>query len=281
MSPTPGNPPTTCDAGGVRWRLRWAGNGGPRLLLVHGTGSSGASWAGVAQRLAGEATLLMPDLPGHGGSSGFADHRATLPRMAEALAALLEALGIAPVLAVGHSAGAAVVLQMAVRQRLPAARRLVGLNAALAPLPGLAATVFPPLARLIAAVPGLPQVAAARASRPASLQRLIASTGSRLAPDGIEHYRALLTRPGHVRGALDMMAHWDLRPLRAALPALATPLWLVAGSADGTVPCTQSRALAAALPAARYVGLPGLGHLAHEEAPETVAALLREALAAG
>lgn len=277
MTEAPAPPMQELAAGGVRWRLRRAGHG-PALLLVHGTGSSGASWAAVAARLAGRFELLMPDLPGHGESSGFADHRAGLPRMAQALAALLDAIGVAPVLAAGHSAGAAVVLQMAAAGRLPAARALVGVNAALAPLPGLAATVFPPLARLIAAVPGLPRLAAARAAQPAALRRLIASTGSRVGAADVERYRALLTRPAHVRGALDMMAHWDLRPLRAALPALRTPLWLVAGTADGTVPCRQSQALAARLPAARYVALPGLGHLAHEEAPAAVAALLEDAL---
>jgi len=52
------------------------------------------------------------------------------------------------------------------------------------------------------------------------------------------------------------------------------PLWLAAGLGDRTVAPVQSLELARRLPAARFHPLPGLGHLAHEEAPQTVNALL-------
>ena len=267
--------PQTCLAAGLRWTLRRAGRAGqgPRLLLIHGTGSSGASWAAVAQCLADHFELLLPDLPGHGGTQGFADRRAGLPRMASALAGLLETLDWAPDLVAGHSAGAAVMLQMALDQRIHP-RALLSLNGALEPLPALARHLFPPLARLMAASPWLPELAARRAARPAALQRLIASTGSRLDAEGVERYRGLLSQQGHVRGALDMMANWQLDDLIAALPRLHTPLWLAAGTADGTVPCVQSQRLAQRLAVARYVALPGLGHLAHEEAPAQLCLLI-------
>ncbi|MDZ7813524.1 MAG: alpha/beta fold hydrolase BchO [Ideonella sp.] len=261
----------TADAGGLNWCFRRLGVG-PRVLLIHGTGSSSLSWLAVAQRLAPHFELLMPDLPGHGGSQGFADRRASLPRMADALAALLRHLGWAPVVVAGHSAGAAVMLQMVLTDRIaPAPRALLSLNGALQPLPGLAAQVFPPLARLLARSHWLPRWAAQHAARPASVQRLIASTGSRLDPPGVAHYQRLLSQESHVRGALDMMAHWQLDALRAALPRLQLPLCLAAGTADGTVPCQQSEHLAQTLSTAYYVALPGLGHLAHEEAPQAVA----------
>ena len=267
--------PQTCQAAGLRWTLRRAGRPGqgPKLLLIHGTGSSGASWAAVAQRLADRFDLLLPDLPGHGGTQGFADHRASLDRMAGALAGLLDALGWAPDLVAGHSAGAAVMLQMALDKRC-AARGLLSINGALEPLPALARHVFPPLARLMAANAWLPALAARRAARPTALQRLIASTGSRLDAEGVAHYRGLLTQHDHVRGALDMMAHWQLDDLTTALPRLCTPLWLAAGTADRTVPCAQSQRLAQRLTVARYVALPGLGHLAHEEAPGQLCELI-------
>ncbi|PTT81924.1 alpha/beta hydrolase, partial [Pelomonas sp. HMWF004] len=141
--------PTSCTAAGLRWGLRRAGApGAPRLLLIHGTGSSGASWAAVAERLAGQFDMLLPDLPGHGGTHGFADRHASLPRMAEALAGLLGHLGWAPDLIAGHSAGAAVMLQLALTGRVPQARGLLSLNGALQPLPGLLGAVAPTVARL-------------------------------------------------------------------------------------------------------------------------------------
>ena len=262
----------TTSAAGLRWTFR-RGGGGPRLLLIHGTGSSGPSWAAVAERLSDRFELLLPDLPGHGATQGFADHRAGLPRMADALATLLDELAWSPALVAGHSAGAAVMLQMTLDGRI-APRGLLSVNGALEPLPALVRHVFPPLARLIAASPLLPRIAAARASRPAALARLIASTGSQLATRDVERYQRLLSQPGHVRGALDMMAHWRLDTLQAALPGLNTPLWLAAGTADGTVPCAQSERVARWVPRARYLPLPKLGHLAHEEAPEVVCQLI-------
>lgn len=269
---------STGAAAGLNWSFQRTGrlDTGPKLLLIHGTGSSGASWAAVAARMAPRFDVLLPDLPGHGGSEGFADHRASLPRMAGALTGLLNTLGSggwSPDLVVGHSAGAAVMLQMTLDRGI-APRALLAVNGALAPLPALARHVFPPLARLIAASPWLPELAARRAAQPAALGRLIASTGSRLNAADVARYRDLLTRQGHVRGALDMMANWQLDELIAALPRLATPLWLAAGTADGTVPCIQSERLARRLPEARFVALQGLGHLAHEEAPDQVANLI-------
>lgn len=264
--------------GPLRCGLRQGGRrGAPRLLLIHGTGSSGASWLAVAQHLAPHFELLLPDLPGHGASQGFADHRASLPRMADALLRWLQQRDWMPDLVAGHSAGAAVMLQAVLAGGL-APRGLLSLNGALQPLSGLAGQVFPPLARWMAHSHWLPLLAAQRASRPAALARLIASTGSRLSDADLRRYQQLLSQPSHVRGTLDMMAHWRLEPLCEALPRLRTPLWLAAGSADGTVPWQQSAALAHRLAAqgvpVRHLALQGLGHLAQEEAPLTVAGCL-------
>jgi magnesium chelatase accessory protein len=264
-------------AGGLRWRLRRAGTG-PRLLLIHGTGSSLRSWDGVWPALSARFEVLAPDLPGHGDTGGWADHRASLPRMAAALTDLLQAVEGPPHLIVGHSAGAAVMLQVAMGTRLAPAG-LMALNGALQPLGGVASAGLRPLARLLSQQAWLPALMARRASQPQGLSRLIASTGSRLDAAATAHYRELLTRPAHVRGALDMMGHWRLESLLEALPRLRTPLWLVAASNDRTVPAAQSRRLAERLPRARFVALPGLGHLAHEEDPAQVVALI-DALAA-
>jgi magnesium chelatase accessory protein len=252
----------------------------PALLLLHGTGSSSRSWAGCAAVLAPHFELLMPDLPGHGGTTGFKHAAASLPRMAHALAALLRALGVAPVAVVGHSAGAALMLQLWLDGALPQARGLLALNGALHPLQGLAGTLFPPLARLMAALPGLPRLASQAAARPRALQQLVASTGSQLGEAEIAHYRGLLQQPEHIAGALQMMAGWDLAPLlpalRQRLARQPIPLLLAAGERDRTVPAAQSQRAALELPGARFRLLPGLGHLAHEERPGTVAALLGE-----
>ncbi len=264
--------PVELQAGGLRWRLLRAGSG-PGLLLLHGTGSSLQAWRACVPQLAAHFSLLIPDLPGHGGSQGFADHQASLPRMAAALGELLAALDWRPTLVAGHSAGAAVMVQLCL-DRAVRPRGLLALNGALQPLPGLPGLVAPVLARLASRSRGLPGWVARHAAQPRALGHLIASTGSTIDAAAVEHYRALLRQPGHVRGVLDMLAHWRLDDLPARLPELTVPLWLAAGLADRTVAPVQSLELARRLPGACFKPLAGLGHLAHEEAPARVNALL-------
>jgi magnesium chelatase accessory protein len=84
-------------------------------------------------------------------------------------------------------------------------------------------------------------------------------------------YRQVVTSPGHVAGALAMVARWNLQALAADLPALRTPLHLLVGEQDGTVPPADARRAQALVPGATLAMLPGLGHLAHEEDAPRVA----------
>jgi magnesium chelatase accessory protein len=263
-------------AGGLRWHVQLAGQG-PTLLLLHGTGAATHSWRALLPLLARHFAVIAPDLPGHGFTSPAPSAARSPVGMAAALGALLAQLGSRPLLAVGHSAGAALAARMSL-DGLIAPRGLVSLNGALLPLQGLAGLLFPPLARTFSHLPLLPRLFARHAADSALVTRLLADTGSRIDAQGEALYARLASDPGHVRGALDMMAHWDLARLHHELPLLRIPTLLVTGTNDRTVPASQAARLAALLPAARAVRLPGLGHLAHEEEPRLVAALvLREA----
>jgi magnesium chelatase accessory protein len=191
----------------------------------------------------------------------------SLPGMAAALAALLRQLDVAPALVVGHSAGAAIAARMALDGHI-APRALVGINAALLPFHGLPGLVFAPIARLLAGASLVPRLFAWRAQDTASVARLIARTGSTLDAAGVALYARLVRNPGHVAGALAMMANWDLDPLWAELPRLAPPLRLLVGTQDTTLPPAQASRVAARVPGTRVERLPGLGHLAHEEQPQ-------------
>ena len=135
-------------AGGLRWHVQVMG-GGPPLLLLHGTGASGHSFRGLMPRLAERFTVISPDLPGHAFTSAPPSFRPALPTVAAALSALLGELRVAPVLGVGHSAGAALLVQMTL-DRAIAPRALFGLAAALVPFRGVATSFFAPAARLLA-----------------------------------------------------------------------------------------------------------------------------------
>lgn len=261
--------------GQIRWNIAQRGTG-PNVLLLHGTGGAIMSWRGLMPILAERYTVIAPDLPGHGASRRGPRARMGLAPMAEDLCRLLRHEGIVPAAIVGHSAGAALMLQLALMlQRKPA--HLIGINAALANFPGMAGWLFPMLAKGLALNP-LTAPAVARLSSRAGTRRILQSTGSEPDAEGLAEYTALLRNPRHVEGALLMMAEWSLDSLRAALPGIDIPTLFIAGDRDRAVPAATSDEVAARMPQARVAHLPGLGHLAHEEAPETVARLILDAL---
>jgi magnesium chelatase accessory protein len=266
-------------AAGLRWLVLEMGgerphaSDRPALLLLHGTGASTHSWRGLAPLLAEHFTVIAPDLPGHGFTDPLSAWGVSLPAMSRAVATLLKELQVRPALVAGHSAGAAILIRMAL-DGLIAPAAIVSLNGALKPFGGLAGQVFSPLAKLLAVNPFVPWLFSRQMAERPSVERLLADTGSRLDGEGVELYARLAGNEGHVSGALAMMAGWDLLPLQRDLPRLATPLVLVCGSRDRTISPEVSREAHARVPGSRVVMLPGLGHLAHEERPADVAALI-------
>jgi magnesium chelatase accessory protein len=257
------------NAGGLTWHLQDMGSG-PAILLVHGTGASTHSWAGLAPLLAQRFRVIAPDLPGHAFSQLVSPARASLPGMAASMAALLEHLAVRPVWVVGHSAGAAVLARMCLDNAIaPAA--LISLNGALLPLRGLAGQIFAPAAKLLAGSSLVPRLFAWRAGDQRLVERLVRDTGSVPTPEMAARYHRLVRSPRHVTGTLRMMAGWDLSSLSRQLRKIAPLLYLIVCDNDRTVSPTEGRRLHRLLPGSRLIALPGLGHLGHEEAPERFA----------
>src|SRR5438445_8578357 len=76
-------------AAGTRIRY-FVGGEGPPLLLVHGLGGLASNWRLVAPALAEERRVVVPELPGHGGS-GRLDGPASLDPFADTVLAVAEA----------------------------------------------------------------------------------------------------------------------------------------------------------------------------------------------
>ena len=99
---------------GVRMRY-FVGGEGPPLVLVHGLGGAAANWIELAPLLARRHRLLVPDLPGHGGSEALPAVSGLDP-FADRVALLAEREGMLPAPIVGHSLGGMVVLRLALRR---------------------------------------------------------------------------------------------------------------------------------------------------------------------
>jgi magnesium chelatase accessory protein len=263
-------------AGELTWHVQIAGSG-PVLLLLHGTGASTHSWRDLLSLLTPYFTVVAPDLPGHGFTRGTLTGGPTLSNVAMAVAGLMAELDLKPSVIAGHSAGAAIGLRMVLDGRA-SPRGFVALSAALLPFPGLAAHLFPTLAKVLFLNPFAPHIFARMAGPLREVDRFMSkSTGSKIDATGVELYARLFRKAGHIRGTIAMMANWDLEPLKRDLSHLAVPVRVLHGDCDAAIPLAKAREAAALIPDAQLHVLEGLGHLAHEEAPEQVADLIRHA----
>ncbi len=256
-----------------RWHVQETGSG-PTLLLIHGAGGATQSWRGLLPLLAEDHHVVAVDLPGQGFTDLGARARCGLEPMAEDLSALCAMEGWEPAALIGHSAGAAIALRMALTRPRP----VLALNPALQNFEGVAGWLFPMLAKVLSMNPLSAALFTAGAT-PAKVRRLVEGTGSTLGPEGLTLYHRLARDRAHVDGTLAMMAQWSLDGLLADLPRLAAPLRVLVGARDKAVPPASTARACAAVPDCRITTREGLGHLIHEEAPGEVADWVRATLA--
>jgi pimeloyl-ACP methyl ester carboxylesterase len=106
--------PHLAEVRGTRLRYYVGGEGEP-LVLVHGLGGSAANWLALVPLLLPGRRLLVPELPGHGGSEPL-PAASSLSAYADRIGLLLEREGLAPAAVVGHSLGGAIALRLAIRR---------------------------------------------------------------------------------------------------------------------------------------------------------------------
>src|SRR5437660_135419 len=79
-------------------------------MLVHGLGGAAANWLALAPLLLPRRRVIVPELPGHGGSEPL-PAAPSLNAYADRLALLLDE----PAAVVGHSLGGPIALRLAIR----------------------------------------------------------------------------------------------------------------------------------------------------------------------
>jgi haloacetate dehalogenase len=96
------------------------GGSGPPLLLLHGYPQTRVMWRAIAQELAKQFTVVVPDLRGYGRSdkpAGDADHVVYSKRqMGKDQLAVMRALGFERFAVAGHDRGARVAYRLALDQ---------------------------------------------------------------------------------------------------------------------------------------------------------------------
>jgi magnesium chelatase accessory protein len=263
------------EAGGQRWHVQIMGRG-PALLLVHGIGAATHTWHGLAPRLAGRFTTIAPDLPGHGFTTAPRTDHLSLDGIATALAAFLKEMHVSPVVGVGHGAGAAILLRMALTEH-SSLRALAGINATLTPPQSQVWTLLAPAARVGVHSPRLAELG--RELRSGTLDSTLLSTsGSTLSESQAALYGLFLRSRRHMGAVMTVFENWDAPRLQRELDRLTIPVTLVVGLNDQWVPPNEVDRIAMRLLNARIVEVRNAGHFAHEDAPEQVANIIVESV---
>jgi pimeloyl-ACP methyl ester carboxylesterase len=261
---------------------RMAGRG-PVVLLIHGIGDDSSTWLDVLVSLAGEFTVIAPDLLGHGGSAKpRADY--SVAAYACGMRDLLATLDIERVSVVGHSLGGGVAMQFAY-QFPEMCERLVlvgsgGIGPGVHPLLRLAAA---PGAGLMLPLIGTAPVRAALRGFGGVLRvaggiglgsdldyvvakyvRLVESTSRQAF---LRTLRSVVDWRGQVVNMLDRCY------LTEGIPTM-----LVWGTRDHVVPSSHAELAHEAMPGSRLEIFDGAGHFPHRSDPQRFLAILREFL---
>ena len=261
-------------------RIRYfVGGQGPPLILVHGLGGAAANWTELAPLLVPNHRLLVPDLPGHGGSEALPAVSGLEP-FADRVAALAAREGMLPAPVVGHSLGGAVVLRLALRHHDDVSAVVLAAAAGLSlgsiwgrQLQSVFSTVRP--GRLAARWRGL-------VSRSLLLRRFVfgfvsvADPGS-LTNEAVEGFLAAQLLHTDVDSAWQALRADDPRQ---ELEAVRCPVLVLWGAEDVQLPLDDAFEYARLLRAPLRV-IPGCGHLLIGERPDACAHAIDDFLAHG
>jgi 3-oxoadipate enol-lactonase len=241
------------------------GEGRP-LVLLHSLLSDRASFDAVAAPLARSFRVIVPELPGFGGSRAVDGGLAAVAdRMAEFVS---EVAGHAGAAVLGNGYGGFVALQMVIRHPTVATRLILADSGAAFSEAGREAF------RTMAAVSRAKGLAAIA---DVAMNRLFAPDFQDSHPDLMRERRAafLRTDPMVFQAACDALASLDLR---GELSSVNIPVLVLVGEQDEATPPAMSRELAAGLPDAQLKIVPGCAHVPQLQAPALFLAAIADFL---
>lgn len=241
---------------------------GPPVLVLHGFTGSAAAMAPLTARLEG-FTVIAPDLVGHGRSESPSDPDCyTVPAMAEQALAAAAALGHRRVHLLGYSMGGRTALAAAcAAPDQVRSLTVIGATAGIADSEQRRRRTEADRARAEKIEADLAAFVDQWMSAP-----LLAGQ-ARLGPDHLRAARAqrLACDPAGLALSLRMGGTGAMEPLHDRLGRCRPPAHIIVGADDAKF-CALADELAALLPRASVTRIPGAGHAAHLEQPETAAA---------
>ena len=241
----------------------------PTVLLIHGAGASTHSWRLILNKMESAFRVILVDLPGHGFTKLGIRNRSNLDNITTDLALMLRKLKIEPNLVVGHSAGSAIAINLALKATFKL-DCVVCLNGALGNFTGLAGILYPFLAKLLAMSPFTVPLFTSLYSSKNQVEKFLGMTGSKISSEGIAYYKKLISDKNHVEGTLSMMSQWNLNKLTLEWKNLEVPTYFILGEQDNIVQNSDSLTAAKEIKHSRVQINANHGHLMHEEDPDLI-----------
>jgi 3-oxoadipate enol-lactonase len=247
---------------GKQLAARTGGSGAP-IVLFHSLLADQSSFDRVLEPLAATHRVIVLSLPGFGASDAVGSDLAGIADHIAAGIAQME-LGQKPIL-LGNGYGGFIALMTAIRHPVLASRLVLADCGACFSEPGRAAFRGMSAAAREKGLGAIADVAMRRLFAPEFQQRNAALIEER-------KKRFLAVDAATFHGACDALATLDLRD---RLKTVTVPVLVLVGEHDEATPPPMSRELAAGLPDAKLVELPGLAHVPQLQAPEVFLAALR------
>lgn len=237
---------------------------GTPLVLIPGLGGSRLGWVKQIEPFAQTYRVINLDNR-DAGSSGTSAHEYTIADMADDVAGVLQNLGLAHAFVVGVSMGGFIAQHLAVRHPTHVLKLVLVATSAGGVLHTPAA---PEVAALLVRDPNEDIETRVRRAYAVITGPGFAASHPEDVARAIEHgYRFPMSLEAYQRQW--RAATWHIQNgLGARLAEIRVPTLIIHGDCDPLMPYANARALVAAIPGARLVTLPGVGHLPHIEATE-------------
>jgi pimeloyl-ACP methyl ester carboxylesterase len=257
--------------GGLHVHYRDQGDpAGPAIVMVHGFAASLQAWEPWVRRLGPRYRLVSLDLPAHGLTRAPAARRLSLDGDAQVVDELADRLRLRRFVIVGNSRGGGVAWTYALRHP-GRVRALVLVDSVGGPMGQGGRPGSPIVFRLMASPLGRALLRRVDL-RPLAAQGLRSAYGdpALVTPALVDRYVDLSRAPGH--RDIILQSRPAPPPPPSVFRAIAIPTLVMHGEEDRLIPIASGRALAAAIPDAKLITYPGVGHVPMEQIPDRSAA---------
>ncbi|WP_246755772.1 MULTISPECIES: alpha/beta fold hydrolase [Bradyrhizobium] len=228
------------------------------LIFLHGIGGAARAWRQQLATFGNRFRAIAWDMPGYGGSAPLAD--VSIAALADALQQFIQQIGATNPILVGHSIGGMIVQKWLVQsQKLARAVVLAQTSPAFGKADGDWQKSF-----IAARLGPLDRGETMKSLAPSLVNELV---GDDPDPKGIELARECMASVPEATYRAMMLALIGFDQ-RSTLKDISVPTLLVSGSKDNNAPAPMMAKTATYIPAAKYVELSGVGHLANLERPD-------------